>query len=275
MNLQYLEEKLIVLGKKPYPKFGHVVFLAGGAGSGKGFVKENLLGIEGLVSDVDELKKLIQKTPSLIKKVKEEMGIDITKDKFSLKNPENVAQLHDIVSNFLQLDKGKRDAIFAAAFSAHPDRKPNLIFDVTLKDLDKFSKYSREVELMGYDKKNIHIVWIINEIDIALKQNQERDRTVPAEILLNTHRGVSQTMADIVNMGQDLKKYMDGDIVFAFNKIKVDSEVEISDYGGSYITKANYFHIKHSGKSIDALGMIKKEIRQKVAAYVPKNIEWI
>ena len=35
-----LQEKLITFGKKAYPKFGNVVILAGGAGSGKGFQLE-------------------------------------------------------------------------------------------------------------------------------------------------------------------------------------------------------------------------------------------
>ena len=34
-----MNEKLITFGGKAYPKFGQVVILAGGAGSGKGFVK--------------------------------------------------------------------------------------------------------------------------------------------------------------------------------------------------------------------------------------------
>ena len=33
-----LIEKLITFGGKAYPKFGNVVIMAGGAGSGKGFV---------------------------------------------------------------------------------------------------------------------------------------------------------------------------------------------------------------------------------------------
>ena len=38
-----LNEKLITFGGKAYPKFGNAVLLAGGAGSGKGFVKETII----------------------------------------------------------------------------------------------------------------------------------------------------------------------------------------------------------------------------------------
>ncbi len=270
-----LEEKLITLGNKPYPKFGHIVFLAGGGGSGKGFILKKLIGIEGAVSDVDELKRLIQKTPSLIKKVKDETGEDISASNFSMKNPENVGKLHNIVSDHLQIDKKKQGALFTSAFLANPDRKPNIIFDVTLKDIEKFAKYSEQVVKMGYDKKNIHIIWIVNEIEIALKQNKERDRTVPAEILINTHRGVSQTMADIINMGKNLKRYMDGDIVFVFNKVNVDTEMQKSDFGGSYLTKANYVYVKKTGKQVNSIKDIQADVRRQISQYVPKNVEWI
>lgn len=52
---RFLNEALITFNKKAYPKFGQVVIMAGGAGSGKGFVKDKLVGVEGMVFDVDEL----------------------------------------------------------------------------------------------------------------------------------------------------------------------------------------------------------------------------
>lgn len=58
-----LMEKLITFGGEAYPKFGNIVLMAGGAGSGKGFVLSNLVGLEGKVFDVDELKTLASKTP--------------------------------------------------------------------------------------------------------------------------------------------------------------------------------------------------------------------
>jgi hypothetical protein len=57
-NLSELTEALITFSGQAYPKFGNVVILAGGAGSGKGFVKDKLIGIEGFNFDVDELKSL-------------------------------------------------------------------------------------------------------------------------------------------------------------------------------------------------------------------------
>jgi len=78
MSENQLDEALITFGGRAYPRFGHVVIMAGGAGSGKGFVKEKLVGVEGYSFDVDELKLLATRTPGIINKVKREMGIDIS-----------------------------------------------------------------------------------------------------------------------------------------------------------------------------------------------------
>ena len=158
--------------------------------------------------------------------------------------------------------------------TAAADRKPNIIFDTTLKDAGKLQKLSRQVTTLGYDKKNIHIVWVVNDIEIAKKQNLERPRVVPTEILINTHRGASNTMGDILKMGETLRKYMDGDLVFAFNKIGVDSEVVTSRKGGSYVKEADYVYIKRAGKSLPPLDKLNKAMLSKVKSYVPKNIDW-
>jgi hypothetical protein len=92
-----LQEKLITFGKKAYPKFGNVVILAGGAGSGKGFQLEKLLGIEGKVFDVDHLKQLAIKSEMFAKRIKDETGQDIKN--YDLKNPDNVSKLHDVLSS--------------------------------------------------------------------------------------------------------------------------------------------------------------------------------
>jgi hypothetical protein len=271
---EILLEKLITFGGKAYPNFGNVVIMAGGAGSGKGFVLDNLVGIEGKVMDVDALKTAAAKSPLIRKRVKAETGLDIEEIASDLKNPENVGKLHDIIANVLQLDTRKQKVLMRGILGAAPDRKPNLIFDTTLKDLQKLGNLSRMLTNVGYEKRNIHIVWVVNDIEVAKAQNLTRDRTVPAEILVNTHRGASQTMADIVNMGTTLKRYMDGDIVFAFNKIGVDSELKVSGNDGSFLKDAKYFYAKKAGKPATPVGKMQKDIVAKISRYVPKAVTW-
>lgn len=270
-----LSEKLITFAKKAYPKFGNIVIMAGGAGSGKGFVKDKLVGLEGFTFDVDALKTLAAKTPAIVKKVKDELGVDLADLAGNLKTSENVGKLHGIIGDYLNLDDKRTQALYASILTAAPDRKPNIIFDVTLKDLQKLEKITRQVKGLGYDPTLVHIVWVVNDIEVAKVQNVTRDRVVPAEILVNTHRGAAQTMLDIVNMGNSLKKYMDGDIVFAFNKVGVDADLQKSGRGGAYIKTANYFYIKRSGMPVMALDDINADLRRKIASYVPKNASWI
>jgi predicted kinase len=266
-----LTEALITFAGQAYPKFGNVIILAGGAGSGKGFIKNKLIGAEGYNFDVDQLKSLSMRTPKIIERIKTEFGLDPSK--LDLKKPEDVAKLHEIIGDSLNLDDKRKQTVFASIMTAHPDRKPNLIFDVTLKDLRKLQNITRQVKTLGYENEKIHVVWIINDIEVAKKQNATRSRQVPVEILINTHRGASHTMHDIVNMGNDLKNYIDGDIVFAFNKVKVDSDVEKSDKGGMYIKDAKYFYVKRSGKQVDQ-EKLTADIRAKISSYVPPSVSW-
>lgn len=291
---QQLDEKLITFNKKAYPKFGQIVILAGGAGSGKGFIKEKLLGIDGWNFDVDELKLLAVKTPKIIQKIKDELGTDISKldpsipgQEDVLRNGDNVGKLHDIIGAHLKLDDKKKTAVYTSIVSADPERKPNLIFDVTLKTLEKLQNLTRQASLIGYKKENIHIVWVINDIEVAKKQNAARPRFVPVKILVNTHRGAANTMLDIIGMGESLRKWMDGDLVFAFNKVDVDKKIFDTEFVGKkgvkskynksdvgFIKDAEFFYVKRAGKSVSPLKKIDKDIRAKISKYVPKNLEW-
>jgi len=266
-----LLEKLITFGGQAYPKYGNIVLMAGGAGSGKGFVLSNLVGMEGKVFDVDELKTLASKAPAIKRRVAQELGVDIEKLSQNLKDPENVGKLHDIMDDYLQIDKKKEQAFFTSVLTAPADRKPNIIFDMTLKSLDKLDKIARDAASLGYDKKNVHIVWVVNDIEVAKQQNLKRARTVPTEILVNTHRGAANTMGDIINMGNKLKRYIDGDIVFAFNKVGVDANLSKSGKGGSYVKDANYFYVKRAGKAPTPVDKLEKEVLAKIKAYVPKD----
>lgn len=269
---QNLSEALITFGGKPYPKAGNILILAGGAGSGKGFILSNLVGMEGKTFDVDELKKLAMTSKDFAAKVKQETGHDLTK--FNLKKPKDVSTVHELLGNMYQIDSKYKNAMFKSVIATAPDRKPNLIFDVTLKNMKKLQEIATQAEMLGYDKKNIHVVWVVNELDVAIKQNLERDRTVPQDILIDTHEGAALTMKKILSMGSGITKYLDGDIFLAFNKFKVDADLVKSKKGGSYIKKANYIKVKAVGKAPTHPDKLDREIYDKIAKYTPKIDTW-
>ena len=269
---EIISEKLITFGGKAYPKFGQIVILAGGAGSGKGFVLSNLLGIEGNTLDVDALKKLAIGSEKFAKRVKEETGQDIKK--FDLRQSENVSKLHELLSDVYGITKANERRIFTGALAAPSDRKPNLIFDVTLSDMGKLEKVTRNARELGYDKENIHLVWVINDVNIALQQNRGRSRVVPEEILLDTHEGASLTMRKLVDSDIKVSKYLDGDIWFAFNKVGVDTEKQESERGGSYISDANYIQVKKKGRKPMDLMDIGQRLLLKIKYYTPNIKTW-
>lgn len=267
-----INEALITFGGKAYPRFNQAIILAGGAGSGKGFVLSNLIGLEGKTLDVDALKALAIRSDKFAKKVKEETGHDLSK--FDLRKPENVGKLHDVIASVYNLPDKKQGTLMKSILASTPDRKPNLIFDTTLKDLGKLESITRNLIEVGYDKKNIHIVWVVNALEVAIEQNKNRNRVVPEEILLSTHEGASLTMHKVLNMGDRLQKYMDGTIVFAFNRVKVDSELDKSDKGGQYIKTANYVRVKDVGRKQLKPKELSDEVQKKIKQYTPDIKTW-
>lgn len=246
------------------------VFVSGN--SGKGFQLNNLVGIEGKTLDVDALKSLVMHSSKLSAKIKSETGQDISN--FDLRNPDNVFKLHEIINDIYHISDKTQQYLFSSILASAPDRKPNLIFDVTLKNMSKLESITRNIAQLGYQKENIHLVWVVNDIEVAKSQNAKRDRVVPEEILMDTHEGVALTMKKVLDMGSGLKKYMDGDIYISFNKAKLDVGLEKSNAGGQYIKTANYFKVKQKGKPQISSDKLSNEIFNKISDYTPKINTW-
>ena len=264
---EFLSEALMTFGKTAYPKFGNIVILAGGAGSGKGFQKDNLLGITGTNLDVDALKVLAAKAPKFVQRIKDETGRDISA--LNMKNPKDVSQMHYVLNDVYKVPDKKQDALFSSILAADPSRKPNLLFDVTLKDMTKLVSIATAAEDLGYKKENIHIVWVVNEVSVAIEQNKRRSRSVPEEVLFATHQGAALTMKRILDMGDSLHQYMDGAIYISFNKINTDTTTEKSKFGGSYIKEANYIQVKKAGKPQTSSAELSNVVKEKLKKYVP------
>lgn len=284
-----IQEKLITLGNKR-PNFGQVVILCGGAGSGKGFVTSKLLGIEGKVLDVDEIKNKIisPETIKLNKKIKDIYGIDVTK--LNLRVPEDVALLHKI-NDEMGIARKVQDTFLNQ--QKNKETLPNVIFDTTMKSLSKLEDLVDTVIQAGYEKENIHIIWVMNDINVAIKQNLARERVVPQDILIQTHELVSGTMGLLLKH-QNIFKYIDGDVWIVFNKSYVDSTLEFSSnqfiqselqagsftgakdeleqkYKASFVDKALYFKVKEKNKKQMPFSEISSLYLDKIKEYVPKS----
>jgi len=222
-----LDEKLITFSNRA--AYGQVLFMAGGAGSGKGFAKDNFIDAAGFkVRDVDDMKKLLGKLDGVknydMKKWYKKFGknlstkppkknpkgmspkqhfeefvlgkglsiSDLSKD---LKNPINVASLHYIVDAM-----GLKDKWLISMLSGKDNKEtlPNLLFDITAKKVSSITDVIKPLISTGYDSKNIHLIWVLTNYQIAVDRNKKRDRVVPDDILLDTHEGAGKTIWSIL-----------------------------------------------------------------------------
>lgn len=187
MRLQdYLTEKQIIVGGGK--RYGQVVFLAGGAGSGKGFAATNFMDKAIFkVRDVDELKN---QAIALAKFKGDNPEIANVK----LSNAGDVMKLHQHVK-----DKGWKDRTLTNLLSSvKGGMLPNIMFDVTMKDVGDIKEVMPALEAVGYQPNDIHVVWVLTNFYIAVQQNKDRERRVPDEILLKTHVGAALTVTDML-----------------------------------------------------------------------------
>lgn len=274
-----LEEALIQLANQKDSHFGQVVILAGGAGSGKGTILKNLLDIKGKVFDVDELKSWMTRIPEWRKELQKALpGVDLDKPDW-LSNPDNVSTAHGVAKK-LGIEGRQKNTAFDSVMLADPRRKPNLIFDVTLKEYSKLEDIIKYVTDAGYQKQNVHIVWVLSEMTAAIKNNASRTRQVKEDILIDTHEGASATMAEIVKNGALLRGKLDGNIVVAFNTVRlegvsdttiIEKEVSGRRKKASYISKAIYVFLKKRGQPVLSLKDLKEELRNKLLDSVTKE----
>ena len=190
-EIQTLLEKQIIIGKGK--KYGQVVFMAGGAGSGKGFARTNFLeGEKFKIRDVDEWKKAFLTLSKTKKKYKEIRNLDLNKPKDALK-------LHEFIKK-----KGIKEKTLDLLLSnARQGVLPNLMFDITLKDKGSITEILPSLMATGYNPKNINIVWVLTNYSVAITQNRnpERGRVVPEDIMLQTHEGAASTMFKFIKKG--------------------------------------------------------------------------
>lgn len=246
-----LNEKLVSFAKKLYPKGGHIVFLAGGSGSGKSFARKNLLGIDAITIDVDAFKSLIlqYRKSKLANLVNDEVDID----KLTLSNPEHVSLIHNIIAKMELKDK-KLKALTNSIQSTIKNamdkgqaveeaKLPNIIVDGTLRSSENFIETAQSFSGIGYETKNIHVVWILTKLETALKRNASRERTVKEPIVKEIFKSTMNSIKSLVD-----QEAIDGDLAVIFNEIE-NTTLKKSDRGGSFIEDFDVEYIKRSGKN--------------------------
>jgi len=272
-------------------KYGQIVFLAGGAGSGKGFAIKNFMQGENFkVRDVDELKLAFQKLDS-VGKFNVENVLDKLNDRdralvqkevidknlklsdLNLKTPTHVYILHMIVKATGAKDK----TLELLLDNAEKGTLPNILFDITFKDMDDLNSTIPMLIKAGYETKNIHLTWVLTNYQIAIKNNKSRSRVVPEDILLATHKGAAQTVYNLVSKG--IPAEVDGGIYVILNNPENTIYIVDPKTGKEYRDSKNkpvikdfeYLQLKEPNKPIKKEVEVKKQLLTWIRDNVPSD----
>ena len=262
---QYLEEKLIMYNQGK--RYGQIVFLAGGAGSGKGFAITNFMEKEKFkIRDVDEWKKAFQT-------LADTKGIYPEIQGLKLSNPKDVYKLHTFVRN-----KGIKDKTLDLLLQdSNTNRLPNIMFDITMKDANDIGDVLPKLIEAGYDSKNIHLTWVLTNYAVAIVNNRNRERVVPEDIMLLSHEGAANSMYDVIK--GKLPRGLNGAVRVILNNREntipyVDPETKKpmkTEQGDIIVKDFTYLTFKKEGKSIGPESGIKKQLLGWISANVPKT----
>jgi len=190
-GLHLLNEKQIIVGGGA--NYGQIVFLVGGAGSGKGFaLKHFLQGTKFKVRDVDAWKAAFLKLAALKQKYPELRILDMNV-------PDDVTTLHKWIKK-----KGIKDKTLDALLSqVKVGKAPNIIFDISYKEKNDIDAILPSLIEAGYNPINVHVIWVLTNYGIAVMQNRDpkRGRVVSDQVMLDTHEGASNNMWQMLNSG--------------------------------------------------------------------------
>ena len=248
-------------------RYGQIVFLAGGAGSGKGFAISNFMEKEKFkIRDVDEWKKGFLKLAQTRKQFSELKGLQ-------LRNPKDVYKLHMFVK-----EKGIKDkSLDLLLRDSNTDRLPNIMFDITMKDASDIGSVLPKLIEAGYDSKNIHLTWVLTNYAVAIANNRMRERVVPEDIMLLSHEGAAKSMYDVIK--GKLPRGLNGAVRVILNNREntipyVDPETKKpmkTEQGDILVKDFTYLTFKKEGKSMGPESGVKKQLLGWIASNVPKT----
>jgi hypothetical protein len=175
----------------------------------------------------------------------------------------------------------------------YPETLPNILFDITMKDLEQVDKYVPMLINVGYKPENIHVTWVLANYSVAVVRNRTRERVVPDDIMLQTHSGAAMTIHSLLN--GKLPKTINGSFTVVLNNFeevtyydqtvpkyqKTDKFSPLpgaplkTDQGEVLTTKVvkdfKYITLKKTKQSMPALAEMDKQIKQTLFDWVLEN----
>jgi len=172
---KYLTEPFLNEGVND-PGILKAVFLAGGPGSGKGFVGSGLFGIPKKVNVSAYGLKLVNQDKELVRMLKK-YGFGTDLDDMP---DELFRQLTDPTYDDYSGLRSRAKELTASRKKLYMDGRLGMIIDGTGHKFNKLKKQKMELEEIGYD---CYMVFVHTDLDIAQARNMERPRKLDPEIV--------------------------------------------------------------------------------------------
>ena len=150
------------------PHIFKAVFMAGGPGSGKGFVAQNLLGGTGLrtVNSDDMYEYLLKKQ-------------DLALDPDTIASPQG------------QEIRQRAKTLIKSRQAQYIDGRIGLVIDGTGKDPNVISKHVNKLREVGYD---VAMIFVNTSLEVAQQRNQKRERTLPRDLVTQLWNEVQENI---------------------------------------------------------------------------------
>jgi len=175
------------------PNIFKAIFLAGGPGSGKSFIARKTTGGLGL--------KVVNSDPHFEKLIKA-AGLSLNMPDVELDTREPLR----IRAGKLR-DKQKANYL---------EGRLGVIIDSTGSNADKLISQSSGLQELGYDT---YMIFVNTSIDVALKRNAERPRSVPTPIVVNAWKAVQN------NIGRFSQHFTGGNFIVVDNNDVSEDEL--------------------------------------------------
>lgn len=201
---KYIFENTVVNFGKANSVYGECIILAGGGGSGKGFIK-NKIDASFRTYDVDDLKI------KYVRMLKQGKIKDKLRD-FDFSNPDDVTDLHMRVK-----ERGWKEKqikyIFRNKYNKEKEASnskllPNILFDRVSNKIDDITEIALRAKTLGY---NVTVVWVLCNLETAKVNNRVRDRYIDEKtVLIPAHKECYRTMTTLFGNGyKDLNDFID------------------------------------------------------------------
>ena len=255
-----LTEKLIVINQGK--KYGQIVFLAGGAGSGKDFAINNFMENDKFkIIDPDRLMEFFLKLERI-------RGGDFKN--IDLSNPEHVTKVYDYIRNTKQWKYKTIELIFS---DLHRGVLPNIIFNTTLSWPKTLEEYIKKMEKLGYNKRDMHLVWVLSDYKVAVERNQKRTRVVAADIILDTHTGAANNLYDLLIKNPASFPMDGGAYVILNNKENTIYWDDTKEKSKLVVKDFTYLTVKKSGKKMETSDQLTNQLKTWIRDNVPQTEE--